>query len=130
LLRGKTVLISTNFQEHIVSLFFCRCSCCSSTQRFSYKTSARSNTSQKVSSYAALCKFPFGDWTQPNIKIYGIRLCFIWLNLRASITRTKNQRAQASRVVQQWLELVVLVRNVGLVGACFSSQNPHLIYNF
>jgi len=128
--KGKNCVNFNQFSRTYCFFVFCRCSCCSSTQRFSYKTSARSNTSQKVSSYAALCKFPFGDWTQPNIKIYGIRLCFIWLNLRASITTTKNQRAQASRVVQQWLELVVLVRNVGLVGACFSSQNPHLIYNF
>lgn len=66
--KGKNCVNFNKFSRTFVSLFFCRCSCCSSTQRFSYKTSARTNTSQKVSSYAALCKFPFGDWTQPNIK--------------------------------------------------------------
>jgi hypothetical protein len=62
--------------------------------------------------------FPFGDWTQPNIKFMAFAYVFKWLNLRASITTTKNQRAQASRV-QQWLELVVLVRKCWIGGCMF-----------
>ncbi len=82
-----------------------------------------------MSSYVALCKFPFGDWAQPNIKFMAFAyVSYGWISeLQLQQLKIKEHEPQGYTTM---LGLVVLVRNVGLVGACFSSQNPHLIYYF